>query len=230
MKRLVLVRHAESRWNAERRVQGQLCAGLSDLGHRQAKIAAEALAAVHPDAAIVTSDLLRTRETTASLEAALGREALVEPGLRERSFGNWEGRTGRDVAEADPDRWARWIAGEDVIDEVGGETRADLVARVVPVFNELLESTPEGGTTIAITHGGAIWHGAHAVLSLPPGTFAGLANTSVTELLRASDAGGATEPLPVVLDRWNDIGHLPVDLRSAWNPRVAPVRPAVVGP
>lgn len=230
MKRLVLVRHAESRWNAERRVQGQQCAGLSDLGQQQAKIAAEALAVAHPDAAVVTSDLLRTRETTAFLEAALGRDALVEPGLRERNFGNWEGRTGPELAGEDPDRWARWINGEDVIDEIGGETRTDLVARVVPVFNDLLDATPDGGTTIAITHGGAIWHGAHGILSLPPGTFAGLANTSVTELLRASDAAGSRDPLPVVLDRWNDIGHLPVDLRSAWNPRVAPVRPAVVGP
>lgn len=230
MKRLVLVRHAESRWNAERRVQGQRCAGLSEFGHAQAEVAAAALAATFPHAQIVTSDLQRTRETASYLETALGTQARQDARLRERNFGEWEGWTPDEVATKDHDRWVRWTDGADVIGEVGGESREELTSRVVPVFAELLESTPDDAITIAITHGGPIWHGTHGILDLMPGTFGGLANTSVTELVCAAERAVPATPPPVVLDRWNDIGHLPVELRSGWHPRIVASKPPVVGP
>ena len=65
MRRLVLLRHGESLWNAETRIQGQLCAGLSALGHDQAEAAAPRIADAYPDALLVTSDLQRTVETVA---------------------------------------------------------------------------------------------------------------------------------------------------------------------
>lgn len=208
MKRLVLVRHGESIWNAQRRIQGQACAGLSPRGHAQAAAVATALAASDPDATLVTSDLQRTRETVAPLEAALGRRARQEPGLRERSFGSWEERLREEVAAADPDRWQRWLAGQDVVGEVGGESAEALADRVEPVLRGLLDATADGATTVAVTHGGPIWNGIHRLLGLRPGTFAGVDNASVHVLLGHGDAP--------VLDRWNDVGHLPVGLRSGW--------------
>jgi glucosyl-3-phosphoglycerate phosphatase len=212
VKRLVLVRHGESVWNAERRIQGQACAGLSTRGHAQAAAAALALAAGHPDARLVTSDLQRTRETVAPLEAVLGRKAEPDARLRERSFGSWEERLRDEVAATDDDRWQRWLGGEDVIGEIGGETSQELTARVGPVLRELLETTADGGVTVAVTHGGPVWHGVHDLTGAPLGTFGGVDNASFHELL-AFDGSGT-----VVLDRWNEVGHVPTHLRSGWDP------------
>lgn len=225
MRRLVLVRHGESRWNAEARVQGQRCAGLSSVGHAQAEITAAALASAYPEAVLVTSDLQRTLETIAPLELELRRTARQDPLLRERSFGDWEGELRTEIASRDSSRWQRWLAGEDLIAEVGGESADQLADRVVPVLRELLAATATGGVTIAVSHGGTIHHGLHRWLGLHPGTLGGVANTSVTELV-AWD--GVVEGLVgdvegngrVVLDRWNEVAHLPVELRTAWRPKV----------
>jgi broad specificity phosphatase PhoE len=210
VKRLVLVRHGESIWNAEGRVQGQSCAGLSELGHAQARAVAVALAATYPVASVVTSDLQRTVETTAPLAEALGVEPTLDATVRERSFGSWERRLRREVVADDPDRWQRWLDGEEVIAEVGGESATQLTDRVVPRLRELLASTPDGGVTIVVTHGGPIWHGTHVLLDVPRGTFAGIDNASVTAFLGFDDR--------VVLDRWNEVAHLPPSERSGWRP------------
>lgn len=215
MRRLVLVRHGESIWNAERRIQGQACAGLSPRGHAQAAAAALALAATYPDARLVTSDLQRTRETVAPLEAALGRDAELDLRLRERSFGAWERQLRADVADGDVDRWQRWLAGEDVVGEVGGESAEALTDRVAPVLHELLDTTPDGQVTVAVTHGGPVWHGVHRLLGVPLGTFGSVDNASFHELLSHSEGG------PIVLDRWNEVGHVPAHLRSTWSPAVS---------
>lgn len=206
MKRLLLVRHGESIWNAEARIQGQSCRGLSPLGFAQAAATAAALAARYPEAQLVTSDLQRTRETVAPLAAALGATPLEDRRLRERSFGSWEGRLRREVMHEEADRWQRWLEGEDVVSEVGGESAAELADRVAPAFEELVASTPDGSTTIAVTHGGSIWNGLHRVLGLPNPTLGGVDNTSLSTLLGHADG--------LVLGSWNETGHLPEDLRS----------------
>jgi glucosyl-3-phosphoglycerate phosphatase len=222
MRRLVLVRHGESIWNAEARIQGQACAGLSEVGHAQAKVTAVALSASYPDAHLVTSDLQRTVETMAPLAEALGRDPVHDPRLRERSFGDWEGHLRAEVIAADPERWQRWLDGEDVVGEVGGESAAQLADRVEPVLRELLDAIPDGGVTIAVTHGGPVWHGTHRVLGLRPGTFGAVGNTSVTEFLafHGRVRGNGDGPAPVVLDRWNELAHLPPELRIGWVPSV----------
>lgn len=238
MRRLVLVRHGESVWNADARIQGQQCAGLSALGHAQARATAEALAAAFPDALLVTSDLQRTVETMAPLAAALGGEPRVDARLRERTFGAWEGKLRTEVAVEDEARWSRWLGGEDVIAEVGGESAAQLADRVEPVLRELLAATPHGGVTIAVTHGGPVWHGTHRVIGVPPGTLGGVNNASVTHLTAWGGTtnspttatelaawGGTDGDVPdsdevgtVVLDRWNETAHLPLELRTGSSP------------
>jgi glucosyl-3-phosphoglycerate phosphatase len=238
VKRLVLVRHGESIWNAEGRIQGQLCAGLSANGHAQAAATGPALAAAYPDATLVTSDLQRTVETAAPLAEALERDPLPDPRLRERTFGAWEGRLRDEVIAAEGERWRRWLAGEDVVEEVGGESAEMLADRVEPVLRELFAATPPDGVTIAVTHGGPIWHGVHRLLDLPIGTLGGVDNTSVTELLGWHDVTSPKadlddpdaangDELRIVLDRWNEIAHLPVALRTGWRPRQGSDAPPV---
>jgi glucosyl-3-phosphoglycerate phosphatase len=221
VRRLVLVRHGESVYNAEERIQGQRCAGLSDLGHAQAKVTAAALAEAYPDASIVTSDLQRTRETTDPLAAAMVAQPVEDPRIRERSFGAWEGRLRIEVQRDEPERWARWLAGEDVIGEIGGETRGGLADRVVPVFERMLAETSDGAVTIAVTHGGPVWHGLHRLLQLDRPILGGVSNCSVTEL-------GSTGVESPRLLSWNEVGHLPLGLRVGWNaPAAASDGPAV---
>lgn len=212
MRRLLLVRHGESVWNAAGRIQGQQCAGLSERGTAQAAHVGRALAEAHPHARVVVSDLLRCQQTGQPLLDALGAEPTSDPGLRERSFGNWEGLTRAEVQDRDPARWANWRAdGGAALAEVGGETDAVFVGRIEPVLRGLLATTPDGGVTVAVSHGGTIWHGTQALLGLPTGTLGVVDNASVTELLSWDGAR-------VVLGRWNEVAHLPLDLRVGWRP------------
>ncbi|MFA9446550.1 histidine phosphatase family protein [Egicoccus sp. AB-alg6-2] len=214
MRRLVLVRHGESNWNAASRIQGQQCAGLSDRGMTQARQVGGALANAYPTARVVVSDLRRCRQTAQPLLDALSIDPVVDPRLRERSFGDWEGRTRDEVERLDPARWRRWRDhDDDVLAEVGGEPDGVFLARVEPLLRELLAGTDEGGVTIAVTHGGPIWHGSHALLGLPVGTLGTVHNASVTELV-------AWQGPRVVLERWNEVAHLPVELRVGWRPAV----------
>jgi glucosyl-3-phosphoglycerate phosphatase len=220
VRRLLLVRHGESIWNAEGRIQGQRCAGLSEVGHAQAKATGQALAEAYPDASVVASDLQRCQQTAAPLLEALAARPTVDARLRERSFGAWEGRLRSEVAIEDAARVERWRAGEDVIGEVGGETADMLADRVGPVLRELLAAVPDGGVTIAVTHGGPVWHGTHLLLGLPLGTLGTVDNASVTEL--ASWHGQ-----DVVLQRWNETAHLPLELRTGWVPSPSSDAPPV---
>ncbi|MDP8931925.1 MAG: histidine phosphatase family protein [Actinomycetota bacterium] len=204
MSRLVLVRHGESEWNVERRIQGQSGPGLTRRGREQAQQTAELLAAAYPDALLATSDLQRCLESVAPFEELLGREAKTDPGLRERHFGEWTGRLNVDVAEEDPERWKRWRAGEDVFEEMGGEDSATLARRAVTTIRRLLDEAA-GRPVICMTHGGPVWHGAHALLRLPDRVLGGVANGSVTEI--------NVESVASRLISWNQVVHLPLELR-----------------
>lgn len=208
MIRLVLVRHGESAWNAEQRIQGQSGTGLSDRGRQQAEAVAQWVADTHPDALIVTSDLQRCVETAAPIVAALACEAEHDVELRERRFGRWEGHTWAEIEEVDPDLVPRWRAGEDVVELAGGESGIALAERAVKAFHRLTELGHD--TVVAVTHGGTIWHGLHELLGLPFGTLGGVGNTSVTEVVRFGDHW--------VLDTWNQQSHLPASLRTSRRP------------
>ena len=233
MKHLLLVRHGESRWNAEGRIQGQSCPGLSARGHAQAEALAEAYGGhlgawlgTGPDAVrVVSSDLRRARETAAPLAAALGLEVGTDPRLRERAFGAWEGRSHAELAVEEPERWQRWTTGADVMEEIGAETAEQLAARVVPALSELHLATPEGGCCVVVSHGGSIWHGLHRLLGLPPRSLGPVGNASVAELLLLTEGDRSRLASPVaavagqpsarpVLARFNDLGHLPNGLRT----------------
>lgn len=217
---LVLVRHGQSTGNVEARVQGQTDTPLTDLGHEQAARTAAWLADTYPGAHVVTSDLRRCQDTAKPIVEALGVPAVAEPRLRERAFGAWEDRTHDEIAADWPDLWGRFRHGEDVVAAVGGESTVDLSARAREVFGALLPETADGdpaAVTIAVTHGGTIWNGLHALLGLSPPALGPVGNASVTEVV---------EPRPGhrVLWSWNQTAHLPDDLRTWFRP--ARPRPA----
>jgi probable phosphoglycerate mutase len=219
-RRLILVRHGESVWNVERRVQGHTCRGLTAHGREQAERTAQALAPLVRDAVIVTSDLGRCRDTAAPLIAALGTTPRVDAALRERNFGTWEGLTREDLEREDPQRFARWRAGEDVVAEVGGESDTVLRQRAGAMFLQLLGlsadthsvdgsvAVADVDTVVAVTHGGTIWYGVHELLRLTDYRLGGVDNASVTELVVGGRGPSGLDLATPRLARFNETAHL----------------------
>jgi probable phosphoglycerate mutase len=186
---LIVLRHGQTAWNAEGRIQGQLDVELTELGIEQAAQAAQRLAGLNPDA-IVSSDLRRAADTAAALAAVTGLPVRYDPRLRERDFGLWQGLTGAEAAARYPDEYARWQAGEP-IDGCGVESREDMAKRASAAFQDAADLVP-GGTVVAVGHGGASKHGLVALLGWPPEVLPGLAalgNCRWTDLRRDAVRG-----------------------------------------
>src|ERR1051326_8658801 len=105
--RLLLVRHGESTWNSERRIQGQLDPPLTPHGFEQAKLLAERLTGRRV-AGFYCSDLARAHQTAEVLAQAVDVEPTPEPGLREVALGEWEGKTREELIDGWPDLWEQW--------------------------------------------------------------------------------------------------------------------------
>ncbi|HEY7462795.1 MAG TPA: histidine phosphatase family protein [Gemmatimonadota bacterium] len=152
--RLLLLRHPETDWNREGRWQGHSDPPVNARGRAQM---AEALASLPPErwAAIYTSDLLRARETADWLGARLDLRPRVSPTLRERRMGDWEGLTPEEARAASPDAYPRVEADPWREPPPGGESFAELLARVAPEL-ERIASRHAGEAVLVVTHGGIL--------------------------------------------------------------------------
>jgi broad specificity phosphatase PhoE len=148
---LYFVRHGQSTWNVEHRVQGQTAhVPLTPEGRRQARMAAGLLRQCGARL-VFTSDLARAAQTAAPIARALGTSARAEPALREQFFGVMEGRLAAELtAEPTP-------AGGHVsqVRWGGGESVADMYARVGGFLRQVLAAHP-GQDIVLVTHGGPV--------------------------------------------------------------------------
>jgi len=164
MTRLFIVRHGRTGYNASRTIQGQLDVPLDAVGREQAVTVAPRLAELAPDA-IVASDLRRAADTAAPLAELTGLPVRLDPRLRERNFGQWQGLHGDEIAERYPEEYARWRAGKDVAGcEV--EELDDLAKRASEAFQEAADLVPDGAV-MAFCHGGTAKYGLAALLGWP---------------------------------------------------------------
>lgn len=147
---LVLIRHAESVWNAEGRWQGQEDPPLSPRGCAQADLLAEALGGAGV-LRIVTSDLLRARATAAPIARALGLGAVADPRLRELDVGRWGGRTRLEIARGDAELLARFDSGDPEVRAGGGESRALLARRARTALRDIAAAGCPGRVAL-VTH------------------------------------------------------------------------------
>lgn len=180
MRKVVLLRHGQTDWNAQGRFQGQSDIELNDEGRFQAARIAPLLASLKP-AAVIASDLKRARDTALEVCRYLPSLALREdPRLRETNGGQWEGKDflqiQRDYAELFP----RWEAGEPGI-RAGetGETRAEVAERVSAAVLDALSDVPDGGVLLVASHGAAIKAGLLKLIGVPFEfwrSFSGLSN------------------------------------------------------
>jgi probable phosphoglycerate mutase len=154
--RLLCIRHAESTWNAAGRWQGQADPPLSAAGREAAEGLAKRLAEELADCAgLVSSDLLRARETAGILGRALGREPEHWPLLREADVGSWSGRASAEIESLWPDDYRRFRAGDPELRPGGGESRRALRARALAGVRAL-EERFGAGPIVVVTHLGWI--------------------------------------------------------------------------
>jgi len=177
--RLVLVRHGESTWNAEDRLQGQADPPLSARGRAQAEESLERVRVFAPDT-VVSSDLVRAVATAEILGYA---DPLLDPRWREVDIGEWTGRIGGEVRAEAPEAFADWRAGRRPAP--GGEEAPAFMARVE---GAALEQLAGEGTVLVICHGGPIRVACAALLGVDLHRLAGVGNGSATVLERNGTA------------------------------------------
>lgn len=152
--RILAIRHGETAWNVDTRIQGQLDIPLNDTGRWQAGRLAEALAD-EPLHAIYASDLGRAHETAETLARVVGLPVRVDPGLRERRFGIFEGRTFREIETGWPHDSERWRKRDPAFGPEGGETLTDFYERCIATATRLAHAHP-GESIALVAHGGVL--------------------------------------------------------------------------
>lgn len=154
---ICLVRHGETAWNVERRLQGHLDVPLNDTGQAQAQATAANLATVH-FAAVYSSDLQRARQTATAIARSRAGEIEVEeqPRLRERHYGAFQGLTYAEAEAQFPEDYRRFKERETHFGfPGGGESLAEFAARVAEALTELANNHA-GEQVLVVTHGGVL--------------------------------------------------------------------------
>jgi probable phosphoglycerate mutase len=152
--RFIVVRHGQTVWNTETRIQGQTDSDLTEEGLAQADAIGRRLARERFDA-IVASDLGRAMRTAQAIAVHCGLQVRPEPGLRERSFGQGEGLTYAEVDERWPGVFSRAANTDPDAAIPGGETRRRFHERIHAAFLALAREHA-GRRVVAVTHGGVL--------------------------------------------------------------------------
>jgi glucosyl-3-phosphoglycerate phosphatase len=204
--RLVLWRHGQTVWNAERRFQGQSDIPLDETGRAQAERAARLLAALRPDM-IVSSDLSRAAGTAVPLARLTGLDVVLDKDLRERHGGSWEGLTDAEIRERYPEAHATWTPPD-------GEPAVAVADRVAASLERVAAAVAEQVTdpdalAVVVSHGAALRLGMSRLLGMPDelfGVLGPLSNCSWSVLgvrygrWRLLEHNAGTLPEPVLSD------------------------------
>ena len=152
--RIIAVRHGETAWNVDTRIQGHIDIPLNDTGRWQARQLARALAN-EPIAAIYASDLQRAHATAQEVADATGAPLVADPGLRERSFGELQGRTFVQIEADLPEQALRWRKRDPDFAPEGGESLTALRERIAATTHRRA-AQHMGGLVLLVAHGGVL--------------------------------------------------------------------------
>ncbi|RDU94805.1 histidine phosphatase family protein [Trinickia dinghuensis] len=204
--RVLFIRHGETSWNRVKRIQGHIDIPLAETGALQAQRLAERLAREARDGlrldAIYSSDLQRAQQTAQPTASALGIVPNLVEGLRERSYGIFQGHDSEEIAQRYPDEYAHWQTRDPGFAPAGGESVRGFYHRVVHAVAAIVAKHP-GGRIACVTHGGVldcVYRHANGLALDAPRDYP-LLNTSINTV--EFDGGGAAK----VLD-WADVTHL----------------------
>jgi phosphoserine phosphatase len=202
--RLLLARHGESVWNAEKRFQGHTDIALSDRGRAQAEALGRALRGYRVRAAYV-SPFARARETAELALRELGVPLTIIEELRELSLGEWEGCTVDEVRAREGDPYRAWRRAPHDCPPPGGEPLPVVHARVRAAVDRIAAAHPDGEDVLVVSHGGVISVYACALLGC-----------SFNQLWKLRvDNASLTVVRPPRLVSLNDTAHLAGDLAPA---------------
>lgn len=198
--RVVAVRHGETDWNVQTRIQGQLDIALNAAGREQAQRLGRALADEQFDA-VYASDLRRAADTARAVAERVGLPVRTELSLRERGFGSFQGLTWAEVEQHHPEASRRWRQRDASFGPPGGETLTVFYQRAVSALAAIADR--HRGQHIAIvTHGGVLdvlYRAASRIAIDAPRTWQ-LGNASINRVLHGDDG--------FTLVGWNDDIHL----------------------
>jgi probable phosphoglycerate mutase len=152
--RLCIVRHGETAWNAEHRVQGQLDIPLNAVGLKQAEAVGKALKGESFDV-LYSSDLIRTQQTAAPAASLLSKKVVLDRDLRERHYGMFERLTYAEVKVKHTAEYARFAARDPDFNFGSGESLRTFTARSLAVLSRIA-SAHEGQHVLVFTHGGVL--------------------------------------------------------------------------
>ncbi len=200
--RILAIRHGETAWNVDTRIQGHLDIPLNDTGLQQARWLAQALAERDEVHAIYASDLARAHVTAQNIAQAVGLAVATHPGLRERAFGDFQGRTFAEIEAELPEHAHHWRKRTpEWAPPGGGESLIVLRERVLTTVDELA-TRHVGEQIVLVAHGGVmdvIYRAATRLDLQAPRTWQ-LPNTAVNRLLWT--------PEGLSLVGWADTTHL----------------------
>ena len=201
--RIIAIRHGETAWNVDTRIQGHLDIPLNANGIAQAQRLARAWLAHEPIHAIFSSDLSRALQTARIVAEATGAPLSVNAGLRERCFGDLQGHTFAEFSAAAPQQAERWRRRDpDWVPPGGGESLLSFRERVTQTV-QVLAAQNAGKTLALFTHGGVldVLYRAATGLGLQDARTWQIGNTAVNRLLWTPDSG-------LTLVGWADTTHL----------------------
>ncbi|MFC5996835.1 histidine phosphatase family protein [Pseudonocardia hispaniensis] len=193
LRRLILLRHGQTNHNLAGRMQGHVDSQLTDEGRAQALRAASELAKFQP-VRLVSSDLSRAVDTAREVAVATGLPIELDTRLRETHLGEWQGRSVEEIEDDWPGAIATWRSDPNWAPP-GGESRVQVVARSLPVVQELDAELAgpvagDGATVLLVAHGGLIAGLVSGLLELPESVWpsiGGIGNARWAVLARRCD-------------------------------------------
>ena len=202
--RLMLVRHGETAWNAQGRIQGHMDIALNELGEAQAEALGKRLACEHFDA-VYASDLQRAYRTAYPAVREPKRAIMKDRRLRERHLGVLQGLTGSEASAGHPAAWQVFKSRNPDLPLEGGESLGDFSRRVVAFLSDMA-GQHAGKRILAVTHGGVLDAAYRHAFGMPLSAVRDfpIFNASIN-MLRHDHRGWHIES-------WGDISHLPQQL------------------
>lgn len=153
--KLYLIRHGQTLWNQEGKIQGKTDIPLNEEGRKQAELLAEAMEKRRVGA-VYSSPLKRAFETASRVAERKGLPVILLSGLREVDFGLWEGMTWKEIEAAYYEDFVLWDKNPAEHTPTGGEKREDCSARCERAMEQILSETPEGQDAAIVAHGGIL--------------------------------------------------------------------------
>ncbi len=209
MLELWLVRHGQTDFSRENRFCGSIDPPLSEIGQRMA----EALGKAHGDShwdAIYCSPSTRAQQTIAPLAKRASKKPIIDEGLREISYGDWEGMKHDEVKAKFPDAYAYWAQDTASRGTPGGETAFMVASRAAPVIERIRREHPQG-RVLVVSHKATVRILVCALLGMDVRLFRDRIGQPVCALARFEIKPQGAAMLTLL----GDVSHLPPDLQGA---------------